>query len=48
MDLAKAFDALPHGLMLARSHPYGVTKINSPCNVILDYLSLKILSRLGD
>ncbi len=39
MDLSKAFDALPHGLMLAKLQAYGVA--NSACKFISDYLSFR-------
>ena len=37
MDLSKAFDTLPHGLMIAKLHAYGISK--SVCKFISSYLS---------
>ena len=37
MDLSRAFDSLPHGLMVAKLSAYGVD--DSSCNLILNYLS---------
>ena len=37
MDLSKAFDCLPHGLMVAKLHAYGLTR--PACHLIADYLS---------
>jgi hypothetical protein len=37
MDLSKAFDSLPHGLLLAKLHAYGFTM--SSCDFIRSYLS---------
>ncbi len=39
MDLSKAFDALPHCLLLAKLRAYGVSK--SACLLILNYLSMR-------
>ena len=37
MDLSKAFDCLPHGLLIAKCHAYG---LNVPaCELLTDYLS---------
>jgi hypothetical protein len=36
MDLSKAFDALPHGLLIAKLNAYGVSK--SACKMICSYL----------
>ena len=36
-DLSKAFDCLPHDLLIAKLYAYGFEK--SACNFILDYLS---------
>ena len=36
MDLSKAFDTMPHALLIAKLHAYGLT--NSACNVIISYL----------
>lgn len=37
MDLSKAFDCLPRGLLLAKLHAYGLTA--SACDMFYDYLS---------
>lgn len=37
MDLSKAFDALPHGLIIAKLHAYGLSL--AACSLISDYLS---------
>ncbi len=37
MDLSKAFDALPHGLMIAKLRAYGISE--SACKFISSYLS---------
>ncbi len=37
MDLSKAFDALPHGLMIAKLRAYGISE--STCKFISSYLS---------
>ena len=37
MDLLKAFDCLPHGLLIAKCHAYGVTV--PACELLADYLS---------
>ena len=37
MDLSKAFDCLPHGLLVAKLRAYGLT--NSACELIGNYLS---------
>ena len=39
-DLSKAFDCLPHDLLVAKLYAYGFEK--SACNFILDYLSDRI------
>ena len=36
-DLSRAFDSLPHGLLIAKLHAYGVCKTS--CMLILNYLS---------
>ena len=36
MDLSKAFDCLPHGLLIAKCHAYGLTL--SACELLADYL----------
>ena len=36
IDLSKAFDCLPHGLLIAKLNAYGVTK--DSCKLILNYL----------
>ena len=37
MDLSKAFDAIPHGLLLAKLHSYGLSK--NACEMIRSYLT---------
>ncbi len=37
MDLSKAFDAHPHGLMIAKLRPYGISE--SACKFTGSYLS---------
>ena len=37
MDLSKAFDCLPHGLLVAKCHAYGLTMF--ACELLTDYLS---------
>ena len=37
MDLSKAFDSMPHGLLIAKLRAYGVSK--NACNMIVSYLS---------
>ena len=37
MDLSKAFDCLPHGLLIAKLHAYGLTP--AACRLLGDYLS---------
>lgn len=37
MDLSRAFDSLPHGLLIAKLHAYGVD--NTSCRLIKNYLS---------
>ena len=37
MDLSKAFDSMPHGLLIAKSHAYGMSK--NACGMIVSYLS---------
>ena len=36
MDLSKPFDCLPHGLLIAKLHPYGLDV--SACELLVDYL----------
>ena len=36
MDLSKAFDCLPHGLLIVKCHTYGLTL--SACELLADYL----------
>ena len=36
MDLSKAFDSMPHGLLIAKLSAYGVSK--HACNLIINYL----------
>ena len=36
MDLSKAFDCLPHGLLIAKRHAYGLDV--SACELFVDYL----------
>ena len=37
MDLSKAFDSMPHGLLIAKLHAYGISK--TACGMIVSYLS---------
>ena len=37
MDLSKAFDSMPHGLLLAKLHAYSMSK--NACSMIVSYLS---------
>ena len=37
MDLSKAFDCLPHGLLIAKLHAYGMNE--SACELMASYLS---------
>ena len=37
MDLSKAFDSMPHGLLIAKLHAYGMSK--NECSMIVSYLS---------
>ena len=37
MDLSKAFDCLPHGLLIAKCHAYGLSA--PACELLTDYLS---------
>ena len=47
IDLSKAFDSLPHGLLIAKLHAYGLS-LNS-CTYIYDYLrERKQLVRIGN
>ena len=51
MDLSKAFDALPHGLMIAKLRAYGVSE--NACAFIASYLSnrkqrVKVGGQKGD
>ena len=36
-DLSKAFDCLPHGLLIAKMNAYAVS--NSACELVANYLS---------
>ncbi len=36
MDLSKAFDAIPHGLLLTKLYTYGISK--DACKLIRSYL----------
>ena len=36
MDLSKAFDTMPHGLLIAKLHAYGLSK--DACNLVIHYL----------
>ena len=40
MDLSKAFDCLPHSLLIAKLHAYGVDL--SACELLADYLSHRL------
>ena len=40
MDLSKAFDCLPHSLLIAKLHAYGVDL--SACELLVDYLSHRL------
>ena len=51
MDLSKAFDRMPHGLLIAKLHAYGVSK--NACNFIISYLKdrrqrVKIMGNFSD
>ena len=51
IDLSKAFDSLPHGLLIAKLHAYGFS--NESCEYILQYLSqrkqaIKIGNTIGN
>ena len=37
MDLSKAFDSMPRGLLIAKLHAYGMSK--NACGMIVSYLS---------
>ena len=37
MDLSKAFDCLPHGLLIAKLHAYGFS--DSSCELVASYLT---------
>ena len=37
MDLSKAFDSMPHGLLIAKLHAYGMSK--NACGMIVSYLN---------
>ena len=36
MDLSNAFDRMPHGLLIAKLHPYGLSM--NACQLIVSYL----------
>ena len=36
MDLSKALDCLPHGLLIAKLHAYGLS--GAACETMFDYL----------
>ena len=36
MDLSKAFDRMPHGLLIAKLHAYGLS--DDACNMVISYL----------
>jgi hypothetical protein len=36
MDLSKAFDTMPHGLLIAKLHAYGLSK--NACDLVISYL----------
>ena len=40
VDLSKAFDCLPHRLLLAKSHAYGLSMHG--CNLIMSYLKIAV------
>ena len=51
MDLSKAFDSMPHGLLIAKLRAYGMSK--NACNMIVSYLSnrrqrVKILGEVSN
>ena len=39
MDLSKAYDCLPHDLLIAKLEAYGL--VNGSLNLLLDYLSFR-------
>ena len=51
MDLSKAFDTMPHGLLIAKLHAYGISE--SACNILSSYLRnrmqrVKVSGKLSD
>ena len=51
MDLSKAFDRMPHGLLIAKLHAYGLS--DDACNMVISYLKdrrqrVKVMGEFSD
>ena len=51
MDLSKAFDRMPHGLLIAKFHAYGLS--DDACNMVISYLKdqrqrVKVMGEFSD
>ena len=51
MDLSKAFDRMPHGLLIAQLHAYGLS--DDACNMVISYLKdrrqrVKVMGEFSD